>query len=69
MDALLFHFERFFSILFLSEKFPKGTMMQKKLILLTLFIAVSLSLSACGNTLHGVGQDLTNWGNTIQETF
>lgn len=40
-----------------------------KLFVLTLLIAASLSLSACGNTFNGAGKDLEEWGRTLQETF
>lgn len=43
--------------------------MQKKFVILFALLVVSLSLSACGNTFEGVGRDLENWGQTMQETF
>lgn len=43
--------------------------MLKKFVILFALIAVTLTLSACGNTLNGVGKDLSNWGQTMQETF
>lgn len=43
--------------------------MQKKLFLLALLVITGLSLSACGNTFHGFGKDMQEWGETIQETF
>lgn len=42
--------------------------MKDKFAILLLLIGVTLSLSACGNTIEGVGRDLQNWGETIQET-
>lgn len=43
--------------------------MLKKFAILLLLGATTLSLSACGNTFEGVGRDLENWGQTMQETF
>lgn len=43
--------------------------MMNKFVILLLLVGVTLSLSACGNTLEGVGRDLQNWGETIQDTF
>lgn len=43
--------------------------MMMKLATLSLLIASCLSLSACGNTFHGVGKDMEDIGRDIQETF
>jgi len=43
--------------------------MRKKFAILLLLGTVSLTLSGCGNTFNGVGHDLENWGQTMQETF
>lgn len=40
----------------------------KHLVLLTVLFA-ALSLSACGNTFHGVGADMERMGRNIQETL
>ena len=40
-----------------------------KLMLLSLLIISSFSLSSYGNTFHGAGQDMEEWGKTMQETF
>lgn len=37
--------------------------------LATLSLLALLTLSACGNTLSGMGQDMQNWGSAIQDTF
>jgi predicted small secreted protein len=34
-----------------------------------LLLLATLSLTGCGNTLEGLGRDLENWGQTLQETF
>ena len=34
-----------------------------------LLVLVAIGLSSCGNTVHGVGQDMENIGQKIQETF
>lgn len=40
-------------------------------LIIALFIAFILSgtLSACGNTFHGVGKDMERMGRNIQETL
>ncbi|MEK7802699.1 MAG: hypothetical protein AAB276_09630 [Pseudomonadota bacterium] len=43
--------------------------MFKKFVILFSFGVLTLSLSACGNTANGVGRDLSNWGQTMQDTF
>ncbi len=43
--------------------------MKKKFVILFGLTLMTLTLSGCGNTFEGVGQDLENWGQTIQETF
>ena len=34
-----------------------------------LLVLVVIGLSGCGNTFHGVGQDMERVGQKIQETF
>jgi predicted small secreted protein len=43
--------------------------MSSKFVILFALVAVSLSLSACGNTFNGAGKDMENWGRTMQDTF
>jgi predicted small secreted protein len=43
--------------------------MKQKFVILFSLVAVTLVLSACGNTANGVGKDFENWGRTIQDTF
>jgi predicted small secreted protein len=40
-----------------------------KLFLLSLLALSVVSLSSCGGTFNGAGQDLEEWGKTLQETF
>ncbi len=40
-----------------------------KLFLLSLLALSVVSLSSCGSTFNGAGQDLEEWGKTLQETF
>ena len=43
--------------------------MKCKFVILPLLAIAVLSLSGCGNTLEGVGRDLEEWGQTLQNTF
>lgn len=43
--------------------------MNKKFAILLLCAGLTLALSGCGNTFHGAGRDLEEWGQTLQETF
>ncbi len=43
--------------------------MTKKFAILSLLVVTTCVLSGCGNTFDGVGRDLEEWGQTLQETF
>lgn len=43
--------------------------MYQKMIVFVLLGLATLSLSACGNALNGAGRDMSNWGQTMQDTF
>ncbi len=43
--------------------------MRNKILSVTSLIILGMGLSACSNTLQGVGQDVENAGETIQDTF
>lgn len=43
--------------------------MKKTALYVLMFLAAGLFLSSCGNTFHGVGADMENMGQKIQDTF
>jgi predicted small secreted protein len=43
--------------------------MTQKFAILLLLVTTTCLLSGCGNTFNGVGRDLEEWGQTMQETF
>ena len=40
-----------------------------KIFILSLLVLSTIALSSCGNTFNGAGQDMEEWGKTMQETF
>lgn len=40
--------------------------MSKKFVILLSLSIMTLSLSACGHTINGVGKDFEEWGSTLQ---
>jgi predicted small secreted protein len=40
--------------------------MSNKFVILLALSMITLSLSACGHTINGVGKDFEEWGNTLQ---
>ncbi len=43
--------------------------MVKRFVILPALLLSVLALSACGNTMNGVGRDFEEWGQGLQETF
>ena len=41
----------------------------KKILTLSVLLAATISLSACGSTFHGAGQDISKMGDKISDTF
>lgn len=40
--------------------------MPTKFVILLALSVLTLSLSACGNTINGMGRDFEEWGRTLQ---
>ncbi len=40
--------------------------MSNKFVILLALSVLTLSLSACGNTINGMGKDFETWGQTLQ---
>lgn len=44
------------------------TINKNTVLALALAVFVTLGLSACGNTVHGAGEDITNAGDAVQHS-